>query len=91
MLNLGQISSEMEGLRDWSLESDSINKVVSFASFKEAMEFVNKVGDVAEKFNHHPDILISFTQVRLQLTTHDEHGLTRKDFEVAREIDKIGN
>jgi 4a-hydroxytetrahydrobiopterin dehydratase len=89
MLTLGQISGEMENLKDWSLESDSINKVFSFASFKESIEFVNKVGEVAEKLNHHPDILINFTQVRLQLTTHDEHGLSKKDFELAREIDRL--
>ena len=89
MLTLGQISEAMEDLKDWSLESDSINKVFSFASFKESVEFVNKVSEVAEKINHHPEILISFNQVRLLLTTHDEHGLSRKDFELAKEIDRL--
>jgi 4a-hydroxytetrahydrobiopterin dehydratase len=89
MLTLGEISEAMEGLQDWSLESDSINKVFSFNNFRESVDFVNKVGEVAEKLNHHPDILINFNQVKLVLTTHDEHGLSRKDFELAREIDKL--
>lgn len=89
MLNLGEISKEMEGLVDWSLESSSISKIFSFGNFKESLEFVNKVGEAAEKQNHHPEILMNFDQVRLVLTTHEEHGLTRKDFELAKEIDKL--
>ena len=91
MLTLAQISEEMEYLRDWSLEMNSIIKVFSFENFRGSIDFVNKVGDVAEKVGHHPDILISFDQVRLVLTTHEEKGLSRKDFELAREIDKISN
>ncbi|MBS3077171.1 4a-hydroxytetrahydrobiopterin dehydratase [Candidatus Pacearchaeota archaeon] len=89
MLTLSEVSEAMKELKDWSLEIDSISKVLSFGNFKESLAFVNKVGEVAERLNHHPDILISFNQVRLVVTTHDEQGLTRKDFELAKEIDKI--
>lgn len=91
MLTLGQISEEMENLKDWSLESSSINKVFSFKGFKESVDFVSKLSEVAERVGHHPEVLINFDQVQLVLTTHEEHGLTKKDFELAREIDKIGN
>ncbi|RMD67970.1 4a-hydroxytetrahydrobiopterin dehydratase [Candidatus Pacearchaeota archaeon] len=90
MLSLKEISDEMESLDNWSLESGTaISKVFEFSNFKEAIEFVNKVAEVAEAHSHHPDIVITFNRVRLALTTHDEHGLTKKDFEVAREIDRI--
>ncbi len=91
MLTLAQISEEMKNLKDWSLEINSIIKVFSFDNFKGSIDFVNKVGEAAEKVGHHPDILISFNQVRLVLLTHEEKGLSRKDFELAREIDKISN
>jgi len=91
MLNLGEISDAMEDLDQWSLEVNSIVKIFPFTNFKESLEFVNKVGEIAEKQEHHPDILINFNQVKLSLTTHSENGLSRKDFLLAKEIDKMNN
>ena len=53
------------------------------------MRFVNKVASLAEAVNHHPDIVINYSKVRLMLTTHDEGGLTEKDFKLARKINKL--
>lgn len=89
MLPLGIINERMQSLNNWALEDNFIVKDFGFGNFKEALEFVNKVGEVAEREGHHPDIMISFNKVRLRLTTHEEHGLTSKDFDVAEEIDKI--
>jgi 4a-hydroxytetrahydrobiopterin dehydratase len=89
MLPLGEISRRLESLKDWALEGDIIVKDFSFKDFKEALEFVNMVGLESEKQEHHPDITISYNKVRLSLRTHEENGLTSKDFELAEEIDKI--
>jgi 4a-hydroxytetrahydrobiopterin dehydratase len=89
MLTLNELNELMGDVDEWSLESDGINKIFSFKDFKEAKEFVDKVCEIAEAKEHHPDIMWNFNQVRLSLTTHSEHGLTKKDFEVAREIDKL--
>ena len=53
------------------------------------MRFVNTVARLAEAANHHPDIVIMYNKVRLTLTTHDEGGLTEKDFKLARRINKL--
>ena len=79
----------MSKLKNWSLEGDSIVKDKILGNFKEAMEFVNKIAELAEKYNHHPAIIIQYNNVRLSLTTHYAKGLTEKDFELAEEIDKI--
>ena len=89
MLSLKEIQDEMQELRDWFIESSSITKDFSFKDFKESLNFVNKVGEIAEKHDHHPDIMINYNLVRLSLTTHSEKGLTKKDFDVAKEVDKI--
>jgi len=89
MLPLGLISEYLSKINNWALEESSIVKDFTFGNFKQALEFVNKVGEVAEKHNHHPGIVINYNLVRLSLTTHLEHGLTSKDFEVAVDIDKI--
>ena len=91
MMSLKEISDEMSTINNWALEESSISKVFSFNNFKESLDFVNKAGEIAEKHNHHPDIMISYNQVRLSLTTHYEKGLTKKDFEVAKEIDDLLN
>lgn len=88
-MNLGDIQKKMEKLKDWALEGDAIVKDVTFNDFKQALEFVNKVGEVAEKNNHHPSIILDYNFVHLTLTTHSEHTLTEKDFIVAEEIDKL--
>ena len=89
MMNLKEIQDEMTFLDNWSIETDSISKVFTLESFRGALAFVNKVGEIAEKYNHHPDIVINYNNVKLTLTTHYEKGLSKKDFEVASEIDKI--
>ncbi len=60
-----------------------------FEDFVRSMRFVNRVASRAESMNHHPDISIRYNKVRLALTTHDEGGLTTKDFELARKINRL--
>ena len=57
--------------------------------FLKSIEFVNQVARKEQKANHHADIDIRYDQVTLALTTHDEGGLTEKDFSLARECDRI--
>ena len=62
-----------------------------FDDFRGAMAFVNRVADLAEEANHHPDILVhGWNKVRLTLTTHSAGGLTDNDFQMARRIDALG-
>ena len=90
MLPLSTINERMSKLRNWALDGNSIVKDKVFRNFKESLEFVNKVGEIAEKNNHHPSILINYEVVRITLTTHSAKGLTLRDFDVAEEIDKLG-
>ena len=84
-----EITSAMESLSGWSVEGSQIVKTFSFEDFKKSLDFVNKVGELAEKHEHHPDILINYNKVRLSLTTHSAKGLTEKDFDLAKEIDNL--
>jgi 4a-hydroxytetrahydrobiopterin dehydratase len=76
---------------DWRREGDAIVRDLQFADFAEAMAYVNRVAELAEEANHHPDILVhGWNKVRLTLTTHSEGGLTDNDFQMARRIDGLG-
>jgi 4a-hydroxytetrahydrobiopterin dehydratase len=80
-----------EGLRnlDWSREGNAIVKTSVLKDFAGSLAWVNRVGEVAEARNHHPDIAISWNKVTLTLSTHSAGGLTQADLELARAIDGL--
>jgi len=67
-------------LSGWTLDGDAIRKQYTFEDFPQAIAFVNRIAPEAEKADHHPDILINYKRVTLTYSTHDEGGLTEKDF-----------
>jgi len=84
-----EIDRALRELGGWKLEGKEIRKTFPHDSFAEAIVFVNAVAHLAELANHHPDIDIRYTNVSLALTTHDQGGLTEKDFNLARRIEEI--
>ncbi len=87
-LSLRRIKQELEKVQDWRLHGKSISRTFLFDDFARSVKFVNRVARQAESMNHHPDILIQYDKVRLTLTTHDEGGLTSKDFRLASRINR---
>ena len=87
LLSSNKIGQQLEGLNNWQLDQHSLTKEVNFNSFGEAIQFVNAVAMLAERHDHHPDIEIYFTVVRLTLTTKDLNGISTLDFVLAKEID----
>ncbi|CAA9465559.1 MAG: Pterin-4-alpha-carbinolamine dehydratase [uncultured Solirubrobacteraceae bacterium] len=74
----------------WRREGDEIVRDWKLADFGAAIELVNRVAELAEAANHHPDILVhGWNRVRLALTTHSAGGLTERDFVLARQIDQL--
>jgi 4a-hydroxytetrahydrobiopterin dehydratase len=82
-----EIDAALAAVAGWSREGDEIVKTFERPTFLDAIAFVGRVGELAEAANHHPDIDIRWRTVRLALTTHDDGGLTRKDFDLAGAID----
>lgn len=93
MLTDQQIKDKLAGLAHWRLTTvqgtPAISTVVATGNFMAGVDLVNQVAPLAEKANHHPDVLLSYPRVTLTLTTHDAGGLTEKDFALAAEIDRI--
>ena len=73
---------------EWVIEGNKLKKVFNFKSFAEAIKFVNIVAEVAEQAAHHPDIMIKYNQVTLELWTHDTGDVQPKDFTLAKKIDE---
>ena len=84
-----EIEAARANLNDWKIEGVNLKKRFKFADFAEALDFVNRVGERAERRDHHPDILFGWGYAEFAITTHDTGGLTRNDFDLAKEIDGI--
>ena len=74
----------------WKEKDNALVGEFGFKDFNEALEFVNKVGVIAENMQHHPDIYLhSYNKVNITLTTHDQGKVTEKDHNVADMIDRL--
>ena len=83
------MTDAVNDLDDWTVENEFLKKRFSFQNFAEALEFVNRVGALAEAADHHPDITFGWGYAEVALTTHDRGGVTDVDVALARKIDRI--
>ena len=70
------------------VDAHHLSKEFTFKNFIEALAFVNRVGDVAEEQNHHPDLFLAWGKVRVEIWTHKINGLTESDFIFAAKADQ---
>ena len=88
-LTTKQIRLHLKAVPNWSKRAQTIFRTFKFEGFLKSIDFVNRIARRAQKINHHPDIDIRFDKVTLTLTTHDEGGITEKDFSLARQCDDV--
>ena len=79
----------MERAPNWIDSDNALERTIELPSFPEAIAFVNRVADLAEAANHHPDIAVSYRKVTLRWTTHSAGGITAKDYELAERTDDL--
>ncbi len=84
-----EIEKALNELDGWKVESKNLKKRFEFKNFSKALDFVNKVGKIAEEKDHHPDIYFGWGYAEFSITTHDAGDLTHNDFALAKEIDSI--
>jgi 4a-hydroxytetrahydrobiopterin dehydratase len=83
------IQRELGTLPGWARRGNALTKTFTLPSFPAAIEMVRRVADAAEDADHHPDIDIRYTKLVFTLSTHDAGGVTQKDIELARAIEKV--
>jgi 4a-hydroxytetrahydrobiopterin dehydratase len=84
-----EVSVEMAKIPGWNIEQGKLHRVFEFGDFRQAFAFMTGVALAAECMNHHPDWSNSWNKVTIDLTTHSAGGLTKNDFELARQIEKL--
>ena len=90
-LSAEEIENRLAELGGWTVANDKLARKFEFKNFADALDFVNRVGEIAERMDHHPDILFGWGYAEFFITTHDRGGITDVDFALAREIDAISH
>jgi 4a-hydroxytetrahydrobiopterin dehydratase len=83
-----QISDQLPQLPGWEYADNSIRKLYRFKGFMQGIRFIDRVAEMAEAADHHPDIFVSYTRVTFTCSTHDAGGVTAKDFALATQIER---
>ncbi len=85
-----EIKQHLRNMRDWNLREASLEKEYKFKDFRQTIEFIKEIAEIAEREKHHPDILLhDWNNVRIALSTHTLGGISEKDFSLASKIDDI--
>ena len=83
------IQNALLALEGWKMEKDGIIKSFVFENFKVALATMNKIGEVAEGMNHHPEWFNVYNKLDIRLSTHDKGGITQLDIDLAKAIEEI--
>jgi 4a-hydroxytetrahydrobiopterin dehydratase len=85
-----EIRKMLEQVSGWEvIAGHHLRKEIKFADFREALDYVNRVGELAESQGHHPDICFGWGKAEITIWTHKIDGLTESDFILAAKIDKV--
>lgn len=89
LLNDTQVSDALEHLPEWKQQGSSLVRSAELPSFPQAIQAVNRIAEIAESENHHPDIDIRWRKLTFYCSTHSEGGITQNDVSLAEEIDGV--
>jgi len=89
ILSEDEIDAGLGGLDGWQAKDGKLTRRYEFTNFAESLTFVNKVGEIAEAADHHPDITFGWGYAVIETTTHDRGGVTDVDVALAEKIDAI--
>lgn len=81
-----EVKSALGNLSGWSRKGDAIERTFAFQRFADGIAFVDRIAALADAANHHPDIDIRYTKIKVALSTHDAGGITQADVGLAGQI-----
>jgi 4a-hydroxytetrahydrobiopterin dehydratase len=87
-LEKSAIERRLSALPGWEFKDNAISKLYRFKTFMDGIRFLNKVAEMAEAADHHPDVKINYTRITFSCSTHDQGGVTEKDFKLASQIEE---
>ena len=88
-LSPDEISAALHGLPEWSGDGDGVRRTVELPTFRDAVDAIVRIADVADEMDHHPDVDLRWRTLHLTLVSHSAGGVTELDLELARRIDAL--
>lgn len=88
-LDPDEVRERMGALADWSYQADALHRTYELGSFRAAIELIDRIADVAEELDHHPDLRNRYRTLEVRLTTHDVGGVTSRDLDLAERIERL--
>jgi 4a-hydroxytetrahydrobiopterin dehydratase len=89
MFTQEEVLEKLKNYTGWGYVNGQIQKTYSFPDTGAALQFVNQLAVIADHQNHHPDMIIKYNKVTVATSTHDEDGITDKDFSLANQTDQL--
>lgn len=87
-LSQEEMTTRLAQLPGWQVVERTLQRQWKFPAFFDGIRFINRVAELAEAADHHPDIDIRYTRITIRLWTHTANGITEKDFALAKQIDR---
>ncbi|HVB79319.1 MAG TPA: 4a-hydroxytetrahydrobiopterin dehydratase [Candidatus Binataceae bacterium] len=87
-LEKAEIERRLTALPGWEFKDNAISKLYRFKEFMDGIRFLDRVAEMAEAADHHPDVKINYVRVTFTCSTHDQGGVTEKDLKLAGQIEE---
>lgn len=93
LMSTQEVEQEIEkgGTGGWASNGKALTRRFEFKNFSDALSFVNRVGEIADAADHHPDIKLGWGYAEFEITTHDRGGITDVDFALAKKISELSD
>jgi 4a-hydroxytetrahydrobiopterin dehydratase len=88
-LTVAEIETALKSAPGWGYSNDRLRSEFQTFNFANGVAFINQIGKIADEINHHPDVLLTYPRVTIEIYTHDVGGITEFDFELARRISAL--
>ncbi len=87
-LSVTEIQEKLSALNEWEFKDNTIRKTFTFETYMESIGFINRLAEIAEEANHHPDMVVGWCRIDVAFTSHDQGGVTLACIEMAKKANK---
>ena len=88
-LSNSDIQYAISDLNGWEFKNNAIHKIFTFESYLNSIAFINRLAEIAEEKNHHPDMVVGWCKIDVAFTSHDQGGVTTTCIDMAKKIESV--
>jgi len=88
-LSISDIQYAISDLNGWEFKNNAIHKIFTFESYLNSIAFINRLAEIAEEKNHHPDMVVGWCKIDVAFTSHDQGGVTTACIDMAKKAESV--